>query len=233
MIRKVKSFFFGEYFFSQERKRLEDALVDDILRISSVVRSNDLKLILHKLQSSNNKIVSKEFSWALNKINKGHRPKEVFKVIKEKYNSVLLSKFLDLLEYSTSSGTVTLNDYKNIIKDFLKSRELLDERKSVLLMQKYTIIFAGGLIVPGILGVVISLVKSLVGIVDVSVIGLSSSSTLYLVSYYCSIIYIIEYIIISSIYLSQLDDNSKKIWVYICFLLPVSLLIFFISSYIV
>ncbi len=233
MIRKIKYFLFGEYFLSLERKRLEDALVDDILRISSIVRSNDLRLIMNKLQSSNNRLVSKEFSWALNKINKGHRPKEVFKVLKDKYNSILLSKFLDLLEYSTSSGTVTLQDYKKIIKDFLKSRELLDERKSVLLMQKYTIIFAGGIIVPGILGVVISLVKSLVGIVDVSVIGLSSSPTLYLVSYYCSIVYIVEYIIISSIYLSQLDDNSKKIWVYIFFLLPVSLLIFFISSYIV
>lgn len=233
MIERFKDFLFAEYFFSLKIKRMEDALVDEILRVSGLSRSNDLKVILVKLSSSSNKLISTEFSWVLSKINKGHKPKEVFKVLKEKYQSPLLSKFLDLLEYSVFTGTVTSQDYKNIVKDFLRSRELVDERKSVLLMQKYTILFAGGLIVPGILGIVISLVKSLTGIVDISVVGLASSSSLYIVSYYCSIIYIIEYIVISSIYLSELEDNSKKVWVYISFLLPVSLLIFFISSYIV
>lgn len=233
MILKIKKIIFGEYLFSLKRKEMEEALVDEILRISGLARSNDLKVILTKLSSSGNKIISKEFSWALNKINKGHRPKEIFSVLKEKYDSVFLSKFLDLLEYSISFGTVTNQDYKNIVNDFLKSKELIDDRKSVLLMQKYTILFAGGFIVPGILGVVISLVKSLVGVVDISAVGLSSSSSLFMVSYYCAIIYIIEYVIISSIYLSQLDDNSKKIWVYLFILLPVSLLIFFVSSYII
>jgi len=233
MIEKIKLFLFKDYFFSIKRKKLEEALIDDILRISGIVKSNDLKVILVKLASSKNNLISSEFSLVLNKINKGHKPKEIFKVLKEKYNSSFLSKFLDLLEYSIYTGTVTSHDFKNIVNDFLKSREIIDERRSVLLMQKYTIIFAGGLIVPGILGVVISLVKSLVGVVDISIIGLASSSSLYLVSYYCSIIYLVEYVIISSIYLSELEDNSKKFVVYLLFLLPVSLLIFFISSYIV
>jgi len=233
MIKKLKYFLFGEYLFSIKRKNLENALVDEILRISGVVRSNDLKVILGKLALSNNSIVSKEFSLVLNKINQGHNPKYVFKNLKDKYNSDLLTKFLDLLIYSVSTGTVTSLDYKNIVKDFLRSREIIDERTSILLMQKYTIIFAGGLIVPGILGVVISLVKSLTGIVDISIVGLNSSSSLFMVSYYCSIIYIFEYVIISSIYLSQLDDNSKKFWLYLCFLLPISLLFFFVSIYII
>jgi hypothetical protein len=223
---------YKDYLKSIKVKKLEDALVDEILNISSYVRSNDLKLILHKLANSNNKIISNDFKIILNKVNKGHKIKDLFKDLKEKYNSNLLDKFLDLLEYSISSGTVTLKDYKIIVKDYLKAKELLNERDSVLLMQKYTIIFAGGLIVPGILGIVISLVKSLVGVVDISVVGLSSSASLYLVSYYCAIIYIIEYVIISSFYLAQLEDNIKKFIYYLIFLLPVSLLIFFIASYI-
>jgi hypothetical protein len=223
---------YKDYLKSIKVKKLEDALVDEILNISSYVRSNDLKLILHKLANSNNKIISNDFKIILNKVNKGHKIKDLFKDLKEKYNSNLLDKFLDLLEYSISSGTVTLKDYKIIVKDYLKAKELLNERDSVLLMQKYTIIFAGGLIVPGILGIVISLVKNLVGVVDISVVGLSSSASLYLVSYYCAIIYIIEYVIISSFYLAQLEDNIKKFIYYLIFLLPVSLLIFFIASYI-
>jgi hypothetical protein len=233
---KLKDFFyylFGDYFFSLKRKKFEEALVDEILRISGFVKTTDLKVILVKLASSNNQLISQEFKLALNKINKGHTPKEVFKLLKNKYESTFLSNFLDLLEYSIFTGTVSSKDYKNLVKDFLRSRELFDERSSILLMQKYTILFAGGFIVPGILGVVISLVKSLTGVVDISVIGLTANYTLFTVSYYCSIIYLFEYVIISSIYLSQIENNSKKMWVYLCFLLPVSIIIFFISSYIV
>jgi hypothetical protein len=233
MINKIKYFLFKDYLFSLKIKNLDNGLVDDILRISSVVRSNDLKVILSKLAASNNKLISREFTLVLTKINKGHNPKYIFKSLKDKYNSELLSKFLDLLDYSVSTGTVTSKDYKNIVNDFLRSREIIDERNSILLMQKYTIIFAGGVIVPGILGVVISLVRSLTGIVDISVVGLTSSASLFLVSYYCSIIYIIEYVVISAVYLAHLDDNSKKFLLYLCFLLPTSLLIFFVSIYII
>lgn len=233
MLENIKEKIFREYFFILKKKDFEDSLVDEILRISGVVRSNDLKTILYKLSKSNNKQISLEFSWVLNKINKGHLAKDVFNILKKKYNSDLLDKFLDLLLYSVSIGTVTSNDYKNIVRDFLKSKELIDERKSILLMQKYTIIFAGGFIVPGILGVVISLVKSLTYDVDITSIGLSSSSSLFTIAYYCTIIYIIEYIIISSIYLSEISDNSKKTYIYISILLPVSLLIFFVFSYLI
>ncbi|MDD4049943.1 MAG: hypothetical protein PHX47_02935 [Candidatus ainarchaeum sp.] len=232
-LMKYVNYLFGDYFFSIKRKKFEDALIDEVLRISGFVKTNDLKVILVKLASSSNQLISSEFKLILNKINKGHTPKEVFNILKNKYNSSFLSNFLDLLEYSVFTGTVTSKDYKNLVKDFLKSRELFDERTSILLMQKYTILFAGGFIVPGILGVVISLVKSLTGIVDISVVGLTSNSSLFIVSYYCAIVYLVEYVIISSIYLSQIDSNSKKVWIYLCFLLPVSLLIFFVSSYIV
>lgn len=229
MLKKIKNFVFGDYLHSLKRKKIEEALVDEILRISGLSKFNDLKVILTKLANSENELISFEFSLILKKINKGHKPKDLFLILKKKYGSDFLNKFLDLLEYSISTGSVSNQDYKNIVNDFLKSKELIEDRKSVLLMQKYTILITGGLIVPGILGVVISLVKSLTQVLDVSVIGLSGNSLLFIVAYYCSIIYILEYIIISSIYLSELDDNSKKAWVYILYLLPLSVIIFFLA----
>jgi len=221
---------FNNYLFTVKRKKLETALVDEILRLSSLPRSNDLKAILSSLSNSRDKIVSKEFSNVYLKVKKGHNIKQLLVSLKNKYNSEILNQFLDLIVLSTTTGTVSLNDYKNIVKNFLKSKELIDERKSLLLMQKYTIVFAGGLIVPGILGVVISLVKKLSSSLDMASLGMTTSSTLYSVSYYCSIIYIIEYVVISSIYLSLLEDNSKKSIIYTLILLPVSLLIFFIAK---
>ncbi len=218
---------FEKYYFSLERRKLENALVDEILKLSSIPKSNDLKIILEKLSKSRNKIISRNFTDILLKINKGHKPKELFDILKRKYNSEILNRFLDLIYLSTTSGTISFSDYKSVADNFIKTKQVLDERNSNLLMQKYTILFSSSLIVPGILGIVISLIKSLkTSVPEISeTVGIS----LYSITYYCVIIYIVEYIIISSIYLSILEDNRKKAIIYLLILLPVSLLIFFLS----
>ncbi|MEI8363964.1 MAG: hypothetical protein WCF78_00710, partial [archaeon] len=121
----------------------------------------------------------------------------------------------------------SISDYKSGTDNFIKTKQVLDERNSNLLMQKYTILFASSLIVPGILGIVISLIKSLR--TSIPETASTAGISLYSITYYCVIIYIIEYIVISSIYLSILEDNRRKTIIYLVILLPVSLLIFFLS----
>jgi len=214
---------FKKYYFSIEKKKLENALVDEILKISSLPKSNDLKVILERLSKSKNQIISQNFYDVLNKINKGQNPKDVFETLKHKYTSDILNRFLDLIYLSTTTGTISFQDYKSVANNFIKTKQVLDERTSNLLMQKYTILFASGFIVPGILGIVISLVKSLISSIS------QTGTSLYTVTYYCVIIYILEYVFISSFYLSILEENKRKFIIYLLILLPVSLLIFFLS----
>lgn len=226
----LKDVFF-KYLFILKTKQFEEELIHEVLRLSSLPKVNDIKFILEKLSKSNTQIISKEFKITYLKITKGHSIFSSLDLIKNKYNSRFISNFIDLLKLTIKTGTVSIKDFRNLVNNFLKSKEIINERKSLLLMQKYTIIFAGGLIVPGILGIVVSLVSKLSSSLDISLLGLGSSFNLYSVSYYCSIIYIIEYVIISSIYLSFLENNSKKMVVYLVFLLPVSILIFFTLKY--
>jgi len=215
---------FEKYYFTIEKKNLENGLVDEILKLSSLPKSNDLKIILERLSKSRNKIISINFLEVLKKINKGNSPKDAFEILKQKYNSEILNRFLDLIYLSTTTGTISFQDYRSVANNFIKTKQILDERASNLLMQKYTILFSSSLIVPGILGIVISLIKSLINSVS------QTGTSLYQVTYWCVIIYIIEYIIISSIYLSILDENKRRLIIYLLILLPVSLLIFFLSS---
>jgi hypothetical protein len=215
------------------KKNLENGLIDELLRLSSTPRTNDLQLILGKLSESRNKIISDEFRNLKAKIERGHKPRELFEILKKKYNSEILNRFLELIYLSTTTGTVNVSDYKQVADNFLKSKQLIDERSSLLLMQKYTIIFAGGLIVPGILGIIIALVRKLGSTMDLGLLGLQTSIGLYQVSYYCAIVYILEYVVISSIYLSLLESESKKSLIYLVCLLPVSILIFFCSMMLV
>lgn len=150
-------------------------------------------------------------------------------MLKKKYLSDILDKFLNLILISYKTGTTSHNDFKNLVDDFLRSKQIMQERNSMLLMQKYTIIFSGTIIIPIILGVVISLVEKLQASVDLSYLGLEVNNHLFMVGYYCAIIYIIEYIIISSIYLATLEDNLKKFVVYLLIFLPIALFLFFFA----
>lgn len=223
-----------KYLLNLKRKALENALIDEVLLLSSLPKANDLKEILGKLSSSKHKIIELEFKQIQRKVEAGHNIRELFLAISKKYNSEILDRFLELLINSITTGTVTVTDYRSFASNFIKSKQLIDERASALLMQKYTIIFAGGLIVPGILGVVISLVKKLASNLDFSLLQTIqgeaiASLSLFNICYVCSIVYIIEYVIISSIYLGMLESDLKKSIIYLLFILPIAIAIFFIS----
>jgi hypothetical protein len=228
----------NKYFQNQKRKALENVLIDEVLLLSSQPKANDLKQILGKLSDSKHRIISQEFTQIQRKVEAGHNIRELFLALSKKYKSEILDRFLELLLNSITTGTVSVADYRSFANNFFKSKQLIDERTSALLMQKYTIIFAGGLIVPGILGIVISLVKKLTSDLDFSLLQTIqgeaiASSGLFNVCYVCSIVYIIEYVIISSIYLGMLESDLKKSIIYLLFILPTAIGIFFISPTII
>lgn len=227
-----------KYFQNQKRKALENVLIDEVLLLSSQPKANDLKNIINKLSDSKHRIISQEFKQIQRKVEAGHNIRELFLALSKKYKSEILDRFLELLLNSITTGTVSVADYRSFANNFLKSKQLIDERASALLMQKYTIIFAGGLIVPGILGIVISLIKKLTSGLDFSLLQTIqgeaiASSGLFNVCYVCSIVYIIEYVIISSIYLGMLESDLKKSIIYLLFILPTAIGIFFISPTII
>ncbi len=225
---------FKKYMFNIKKKKLEMALIDEVLLLSSQPRTNDIKQMLFKLSNSRYKIIQQEFKVILRKIENGHNVKELFYVLSRKYNSEILDRFLELLSNSITTGTVSVSDYRTFSSNFLKSKQLIDERASALLMQKYTIMFAGGLIVPGILGVVISLVRKLSQNLDFTLIQqFQSQSSLFTICYVCSIIYVIEYVIISAIYLAMLESDIKKTIIYLVLMLPIAVSIFFLGHLII
>ncbi len=211
------------------KRNLENTLTDEILKLTTINFTGDIKQIINILSLSRNKTLAKEFLIIQKKIMQGHNISNLFNVLKKKYNSEILDKFLNLILISHKTGTTSYTDFKNLVDDFLRSKQIMQERNSMLLMQKYTIIFSGTVIIPVILGIVVSLVKKLSSSVDMSSLGFEINSSLFVVGYYCSIVYIIEYIIISSIYLAIMENNSKKFIVYLLIFLPISLCLFFLA----
>ena len=215
-----------------QKLEFEKQLINNILSICALDSVN-LKLIIYKFASSKSNLISKEFSFIKFKLNQGHKIDELFKILRIKYNSNILNKFLDLLLISRTLGTTSNNDFKYLVENFLDSKNIIKQRESLLLLQKYTIFMCSAIVLPAIISVVIELVKSLNTSLDFSSFGFIVSSNLFSTVYYCALIYIFEYILISSFYLSFIENNNSKFIVYLLILLPISIFIFFISKYII
>jgi hypothetical protein len=214
-------------------KNIEDDLIKEILKISSYSNIYDIKAIINKLSRSENKIISLEFKNIKYKLKQGHNLESLFSILKKKYDSGILNRFLDLLTTLITIGTITNNDFKELVTNFINYKKIIDQRQSLLLMQKYTIILSSSFILPLVLGIVINLVKSLSSNINTSFFEFSINSNLFIVTNYCAIIYLLEFIIISSVYLGFLDNNSKKFIIYLIIQLPIALLIFFITKYLI
>jgi hypothetical protein len=221
-----------EYNCHLQKQELEKQLINNILSICSLENIN-LKLIIYKFANSKSKLISSEFSFIKSKLNQGHKIEELFKILRTKYKSNILNKFLDLLLISRTFGTTSNKDFKYLVENFIDSKNIIKQRESLLLLQKYTIFICSAIILPAIISIVIELVKNLSTSLDFSVFGFTISSNLFSIVYYCSLIYIFEYILISSFYLSFIEDNNSKFIVYLLILLPISIFIFFISKYII
>jgi hypothetical protein len=207
---------------------LEKDIVNEILRICSFNFVN-IKLIINKLSNSDSKLISSEFNYIEIKLKKGFNLNDLLLTLKTKYDCLLFNKFLNLLLISNTSGTTSIDDFKNLMDNYLLVNNILKQRKSLLLMQKYTIVLCSALLLPAIISIVIGMVSSFSQNLDFSSFGFDINPGLFNVVYYCALIYIFENIVISSFYLSLLEDQKSKFIVYILILVPISIFVFFIS----
>jgi len=204
--------------FEFKQKELERKLADLLLE-ASISSKEDFNRMLKSFVDADLGILSKEFSIALEKINKGASVEDALKDIKQRYNSKFLNVVIDLLLQQYYTGAEMQEVFRNTADDIFNSQEILRERKSALIIEKYTILFAGSAIVPFVLALITNFVKS---------IGNSFlfSTELLDVAIFSTQIYIIEYAILASIFVAFIEGNPKRFILYCLALIPLSLIIF-------
>lgn len=229
----IVSYFIELFRFEQKKKAKEKFIADALLQAGSFPKGTSIVKIIRYLSETDYGLLSLEFKKCLNQINNGFSVEESLIEMKLRNKSKTISRALDLLIESHKVGADCSLAFKEIANDLMQTQNILAEREAVMLVQKYTILFAGAIIIPLILG----LISSMTGKMDFSFIaelGLGASEVqrkqLFDTALLANYLYIFEYALLASVFVAWQENNSSKAIIYAIILVPLSLGAYFIAG---
>ncbi len=221
--------FFHYYFFDYKRKKISELTPDFLLQASLFPKGTSLKQFILYFSKSNYAYLSTEFKKALNEIEKGASPTQALLNVKKRVKSPVLDRAIDLLVQGIESGADAASVFKETALDLLETNSILRERNAALIIEKYTLLFAGGIIVPLTLGIAVGVISGM-DFDALSEIGLglakSEKKALFEAAMLSNYVYLVEYSLIASFFVAFTESDLKKGVIYALLLVPLSLFVF-------
>jgi hypothetical protein len=223
------NYLFQDILFEKRKRKREELLSDLLLEASVFCDENSADHIIRKLSEFDFPLLKEDFSRAYQEIQNGASIEEALTRIKELNQSKAFSRVIDLFIQGYKSGAKLSEIMKDTAEDLLETKAILKERQAVMLVTKYTLIIAAGMIVPTILGLIIGLVSGMnFDAMEGLSLGLSveQRKALFQSAIYGTTFYVIEYAGISSFFLALQEGNKKQFWIYALILTPIAILTF-------
>ncbi len=203
---------------------------DILLSASIFPKGTGLEKIILHFSKTNYRFLSGEFEKCRQEILKGSTAVGALEKMKERNDSIVLGRAIDLVLGGINSGADVSAVFKETAADLFETGAILRERVASLTIEKYTLLIAGGILVPAILGVLTGMVLSL-NFDALSEIGiglsLSEKKALIDAAMFASPIYLAEYSLIASFFVAFQEGDLKKGIVYAAALVPLSLAVYF------
>jgi pilus assembly protein TadC len=223
----ILKFFYIQYLEEKTLREKEKLMPDVLLHASSFPKGISTVEIIKHLSNTKFKLISNEFKRVEREIRKGASVSEALSNFKKRNKSRIISRAINLLIQGHESGAEMSEVFRETAQNILETQGIIRERNSALTIEKYTLLFAGGIIVPLILGLLTALIQGFDfnALKELS-IGLSKQNRKELLSSAMlgNQVYIIEYAIIASIFVANMENNSRKALIYSLILLPPSII---------
>ncbi|MFH1285960.1 MAG: type II secretion system F family protein [Candidatus Micrarchaeota archaeon] len=228
-------YFYLHYKLENRKRELETFLPDALFHAASSQESVAVERMLHSIGESGYGELSREFAMASKQVEAGASVVSAMQEIAHRNNSPLLRRAITLLIQGYQTGANMHSALSETAEDIFKMFALVRERSAQLALQKYTLLFGGGIIVPIILGMFVNLVSGL-GVENSEAILISSTPpeqrlALISASILASQVYLVIYSLLSSLFIAEQEGNIKKFVVYFAFLAPLVLILFSLARF--
>lgn len=226
--------FFLNYFIQafkfETRKRKIEALIPDLLLQASMLPFKESFFeTINYLSKCGYGFLSIEFEKARKEIEGSASVEEALKNIAKRCMSKVVSRAMRLLIQGYNSGADMSSVFKETAEDLLKTNALMQERNAALIVEKYTLLFAGGLIVPMVLGLIVGMVSGF----DFSVAGelsfglnAEARKEIFQTALFANQVYLAIYALMASLFVANQEGNLKKAFLYALVLLPLSIAVY-------
>lgn len=213
-------------------REIEKYIVEALYQASSVSSYASFEDVLQSISESDYGILSNEFRKVYNEIKKGESADNALEKMAERSSSAILKRAVNILVSGYRTGIDLSDALREAAEDIGKTMEIYRENRASMTVEKYTILFAGGFIVPLILGSMISLVGS----IDLSSlyefgVGSSQSKEILSNAVLGNQIYVIIYSIMASLFVAYQENRIENSLAYVLLLLPCSVILFNLAQY--
>lgn len=219
-----------EYREARRIKEIEESLPDVLFQASSMTSIASFDELIKQLGEGGHGELSRLFNRAHRQIEGGIPVEEALEELQREGNSELLSRTLKLLLQGYRTGADISLALRETANDISQTHEILRERTASTTVEKYTLLLAGGCIVPLILGVLVSMVSE-IGFVDIGT-GMDWEIRKAIIENASlgNQVYIGEYALLASFFVGIQESNPKKALIYAGILVPISLSLFLLAK---
>lgn len=214
-------FLYKKYKQEKRREDIDAILPDALFSISTLPKASSVEKLLSTIASGGFGPLSDEAAISCDQLAAGIKTELVLRDIRKRNESETVSRAFQMIEYAVNTNS--LDRLADVAENMLKFSEIARERTAILSMQKYTLIF-GGLLIPLILKITISLLMGMKDLLD------SSALALLPVAIKTSPVYTMIYGMLVSYYVSEIEEKESLFAIYFILLTAAGLIIFSIVS---
>lgn len=212
----------------QRSAKIEAALPDSLYRASSLAGFMPFEEVLGSLSKGGTPL-AREFARVRNGISLGIPPEDALAAAAKRNDSSPLRRVCSLLAAGYSAGADMGAALKEAADDISETASAMRERAAGLAMEKWTLLLAGGAIVPFTLGTMVSLTDSL-DLGALSDFGLGASGTekyeLRAAAVLGTQIYLAAYSVLAALFVAGIEGRAERSLPYALALVMASSLIF-------
>ncbi len=220
------------YSLEERKRKIEEQTPDLLLLASSLPGVSSLPKIAQFMAVGNSGPLAEEFAIARAEMAAGMPAEEALSRIGKRNSSAALTRAIGMIIAALDSGANMRLAFRETAEDFMHTQSIMRERAAATAMQKYTLLLAGGALVPFILGKLGAMVEgfSLSSVSEIG-IGMPQAQRISMQSAVslASAVYIAEFALIASAFIAMQEGRPRRAIVYALGLLPAGLLVYFLS----